>query len=111
VERTIYPNRRRLAAKLKRLKLTDRYHERIAAGTNRRRNAKRHFRAQREPPTRKFSSCVLPKHLRKPRMGAPTDQGPHRVVKRTARGGEHFLNNPVPPAFVTFRRFRQGGVS
>jgi hypothetical protein len=39
-------------------------------------------------------------------MGAPSDKGPHRVVKRTAHGGEHFLNNPVPnAAFVLSLRF------
>jgi hypothetical protein len=54
------------------------------ARADRRRNAKRHFRTKRESPTRKFPSCFLPKHLRKPRMGTPSDQGPYRVAKSTA---------------------------
>jgi hypothetical protein len=43
---------RRLAAGLKRQKPADRDHEGTGARSDRRRNAKRHFRTQREPPTR-----------------------------------------------------------
>lgn len=44
------------------------------------------FRTQRKPATWKFPSCFLPQHLRKPRMGAPSDQGPYRLAKSAAHG-------------------------
>src|SRR5208282_2192437 len=44
-------------------------------------------RTQRKPATWKFLSCLVPEHLRKPRMGTPSHQGPYRVPKSTAHSG------------------------
>src|SRR5208282_4181246 len=79
--------RRRLAAGFKRQKPADRDHQRIGARTDRRRDAERHFRTQRKPAAWKFLSCLVPEHLRKPRMGTPSHQGPYRVPKSTAHSG------------------------